>query len=272
LIASSGFRFDRDKGIWVTERGKIFWMYLRSTFLIDLLSTIPWDLLSMIIDVGENVKLMRLLKLMKMAKLVRIYKSSRMFKKMKSKFHLKSSEYNLLKYALVFIFALHWTACAWGIFPQLDTNDAANIYALRRLKAGTGTSANDVYVDGQNWIDRMTAKMGHELSPLDKYALSIDYALSCMCMGYGTVTVKSVTEVWFSVICMMIAGAVYAYVIGGICEALSNEDPASKQFREAMDMLNGFFRKQAVPEELRQKCHTYMDVYRRKIDDLVSRL
>ena len=118
----------------------------------------------------------------------------------------------------------------------------------------------------------MTDKMGHELSPFDKYALSIDYALACMCMGYGTVSAKTVTEVWFSILCMMVAGAVYAYVIGGICEALSNEDPASKQFREAMDMLNGFFRKQAVPEELRQKCHTYMDVYRRKIDDLVSRL
>jgi hypothetical protein len=36
-----------------------------------------------------------------------------------------------------------------------------------------------------------------------------------------------------------------------------------------MDMLNGFFRKQAVPLDLRQQCHTYMDVYRKKIEDSV---
>jgi hypothetical protein len=241
-------------------------LYLNSTFLIDLLSTIPWDLLSFVIDVGSNVKLMRLLKLMKMAKLVRIYKSSKMFKKMKSKFHLKSSEYNLLKYATVFIMALHWTACAWGIFPQLDSSAAEVYITRRRLKAGgSGTSIHD----GRNWIDRMSDKMGHELTAADKYALSIDYALSCMCMGYGTVDARTVTEVWFSILCMMVAGAVYAYVIGGICEALSNEDPASKQFREALDMLNGFFRKQSVPHEIRAQCHTYMDVYRRKIDEAV---
>jgi 1,2-phenylacetyl-CoA epoxidase PaaB subunit len=115
----------------------------------------------------------------------------------------------------------------------------------------------------------MSDKMGHELTPSDKYALSIDYALACMCMGYGTVDARTVTEVWFSILCMMVAGAVYAYVIGGICEALSNEDPATKQFREALDMLNGFFRKQSVPLELRTQCHTYMDVYRRKIDESV---
>jgi hypothetical protein len=260
-------RYDREKGIWITERRKLFWMYLRSTFLIDFISTVPWDLLSMVIDVGKNVKLMRLLKLMKMAKLVRIYKSSRMFKKMKSKLFLKSSEYNLLKYFMVFIFALHWTACAWGIFPQLDTNSAEDIYVARRLKGGS--TAIGGYFDGRNWIERMSEKMGHDLSAFDKYALSIDYALSCMCMGYGTIDAKTVSEVWFSIICMMLAGAVYAYVIGGICEALSNEDPASKQFREAMDMLNGFFRKQSVPEPLRQRCHTYMEVYRQKIQDSV---
>jgi hypothetical protein len=153
--------------------------------------------------------MMRLLKLMKMAKLVRIYKSSRMFKRMKSKFHLKSSESNLLKYALVFIMALHWTACAWGIFPQLDSN-AADVYVSRRLSRDTISSL----YDGRNWIHRMEDKMGHTLSAPDKYALSIDYALSCMCMGYGTIDARTVSEVWFSIVCMCVAGAVYAYVIG----------------------------------------------------------
>jgi hypothetical protein len=259
-------RYDKDKGVWITSRSKLFWLYLQSTFLIDLCSTIPWDLLGFFINVQKNVKMMRLLKLLKMAKLVRIYKSSRMFKRMKSKFRLKSSEYNLMKYATVFVMALHWTACGWGIFPQLDTSAYEMEQSRRRL---LGFERVGTLYDGRNWVDRMSEVMGHELSALDKYALSIDYALACMCMGYGTVEAKTITEVWFSIGCMMLAGAVYAYVIGGICEALSNEDPSSKQFRESMDMLNGFFRKQPVSMKLRQQCHSYMEVYHSKIEESV---
>jgi hypothetical protein len=196
----------------------------------------------------------------------------------------KSSEYNLMKYACVFVMSLHWTACGWGIFPQLDSTAADTYISRRRLGGdtaayvGDGPAAMDddamkyeLYgFDSRNWIDRMAQKMGHVLTAGDKYALSIDFALSCMCMGYGTVDAKTITEVWFSIGCMMVAGAVYAYVIGGICEALTNEDPASKQFREATDMLNGFFRKHPhIQVDLRQQCNNYMEVYRSKIQESV---
>ena len=121
-------RFDRQTGTWITDRKAVALIYVRSTFLIDFLSTVPWDLLSFVVDVGNSIKLMRMLKLLKMAKLVRIYKSSRLFKKLKAKLHLKSSESNLMKYASVFVFVLHWSACAWGIFPQLDSASAVHVH------------------------------------------------------------------------------------------------------------------------------------------------
>jgi hypothetical protein len=48
-------------------------------------------------------------------------------------------------------------------------------------------------------------------------------------------------------------------VIGGVCESLSNDDPVEKQYREAVDMLNGFFRNQpTVPDDVQRQCHAYM--------------
>jgi hypothetical protein len=150
-------RYDRNKGVWVTNKRQLAWAYLRTTFFIDLLSTIPWELLGFFFEIKclscrdqtkkSNTRLMRLLKLMKVFKLARIFRTSRLFEYIKNKFRLKSAEYMLLKYAGVLIISLHWTACAWGIFPQLDTtgtdiemshhlpkSDAEYIYTVSRLQ------------------------------------------------------------------------------------------------------------------------------------------
>ena len=48
-------RFDRQTGTWITDRKAVALIYVRSTFLIDFLSTVPWDLLSFVVDVGNSI-------------------------------------------------------------------------------------------------------------------------------------------------------------------------------------------------------------------------
>jgi hypothetical protein len=109
--------------------------------------------------------------------------------------------------------------------------------------------------------------MGHELTAWDKYGLCVDYALSSMSMSYGIVKASTITEVWYTVVMQVIAAGTYAYVIGGVCESLSNEDPADAKYRTDMDTLNGFFRKHEIPLALRKECHYFMSVYRQKLED-----
>jgi hypothetical protein len=266
-------RFNKKSGLWITNRRQLARIYLKSYLIVDLITTIPWELLGFFFKIkcfsckqsGQetNARMWRVLKLVKVFKLGRIFKTSRLFEKIKNNFRLKSSEYMLLKYSGVLLIALHWTACAWGIFPQLDTTGTA-IEMRHQLE---GSYADYTEFDGRNWVSRMSDKMGHKLSPSDKYALSIDFALACMCMGYGTVDARTVTEVWFTMFCMMIAGGVYAYVIGGVCESLSNDDPVERQYREAVDSLNGYLRTQSnVDEEVQRQCYEYLRMYKRQIE------
>ena len=59
--------------------------------------------------------------------------------------------------------------------------------------------------------------------------LCLEYSLSVMCMGYGNTLPVTVAELWFSLAMMLIAGSVYAFVIGGICGAVATEDPATAE-------------------------------------------
>ena len=128
----------------------------------------------------------------------------------------KSSEWNLLKYGFILLTVMHWTACAWGMYPQfanvMPTDTGAGSMAERLLKGagGSASSSGSSNSDGsgpsdgaQSWIVRMETKLGQPLSPVDKYALALDYSLGVMCMGYGTISAESVGEVAFSIMCML---------------------------------------------------------------------
>jgi potassium voltage-gated channel Eag-related subfamily H protein 7 len=269
--------YDKEKGSWVTDPFKVIYKYLRGSFVLDVLSSFPWDLLMLMVDIGEDassMKLLRLLKILKLTKLARIYRASKMLMKLKSRSNMKSADWNLLKFITIVLIVTHWTACAWGCFPQFSSSAAfpldTNSTLAGRILRGSSESSEADWGDDEvspvnlDWITRMEMQMG-PLSMWDRYGLSLDYALSVMCMGYGTISASNPTEIWFSIVCMVFAGSTYAYVIGGVCEALSNEDPADAEYREALDRLNGFFRSHSVTPDVRAECMQYMHLYRTKI-------
>ena len=89
--------------------------------------------------------------------------------------------------------------------------------------------------------------------------LCLEYSLSVMCMGYGNTLPVTVAELWFSLAMMLIAGSVYAFVIGGICGAVATEDPATAEFKMHMDALMRFFRETKLPEDLKMRALEYLN-------------
>jgi hypothetical protein len=268
-----------ETGGYIKDRWMIAKMYLSSTFIIDFVSTMPWDLLTLVIGTDTNtdaeapasVKLIRFVKLLKLAKMVRLARSSRAFTSLKARLHYSSSTWELIKYLLLLLSITHWIACGWGLFPQFNDNELGITYdrdlnlntTHRLLKGGGGGSGGEAGSESPdtNWIQRTERSFQLPIGSFGafgKYALSIDYALGVMCMGYGTVSANSIEEVVFSCWAMLIAGSAYAYVIGGVCEALANQDPAETEFRHSLDKLHGFFRKHKVPNLLKMQCMNYM--------------
>jgi hypothetical protein len=58
-----------------------------------------------------------------------------------------------------------------------------------------------------------------------------------MVLGFGTIKPATSFERSVALLCMVVAGAVYAYVIGAICSVVTTRDPATAKYQETMDLL-----------------------------------
>jgi len=149
--------------------------------------------------------------------------------------------------------------------PTFMEDDLADLNsdAERRLKGGGSAPApSGDLPPGLNWISRVEDQLQipfGTLSVTHAYALCLEYALGIMCMGYASVTQENLAELWYSVFCMLIAGALYAYMIGGICGALAMEDPAETHYKESMDLLMKFMDEKEIPPDMKIRAFEYLE-------------
>ena len=64
-------------------------------------------------------------------------------------------------------------------------------------------------------------------------------------------------ERFIAVICFIFGGCVYGYVIGAVCGVLSNQDPATQEYKNNMDLLNKYAEEEQLPHHLTVRCREY---------------
>lgn len=76
-------QYQNEDGLWVADRRMITWHYVRTWFLIDLLSVMPFDILGFVLS-SDSVAQLRLLKIVRLARLIklaRILRAGRIFQR-----------------------------------------------------------------------------------------------------------------------------------------------------------------------------------------------
>ena len=76
--------------------------------------------------------------------------------------------------------------------------------------------------------------------PMEQYIYAIEFAVMAMVFAYGSVKPVGAGQRGFALCCMFAGGAVYVYIVGAVCEAVSAVDPASTMFKQTMDTLNTY--------------------------------
>ena len=118
-----------DDGLWVINHNMIANRYLKGWFVVDVLSCIPYSIISMAVedaiggdaaDAVGQLKVLRVIRLLRLAKLLRVVRASRMLKRWETKLALSYAVMSLIKFALLVTTLAHWIACALRIVPQLE--------------------------------------------------------------------------------------------------------------------------------------------------------
>jgi hypothetical protein len=204
---------DREESI-ITDGRKIAFNYLRTWFLLDFFSSVPFEIVSAgflpnltparLLKMG---KIAKVLKLLRMSKMVKIFQGSELIEKLEekstSKFHQTLGR---LAWLLVVAFLLcHWMACFMAasegsIVQAADSSDMSSRYLLCMYWAMTTLST----------------------------------------VGYGDVTPSTDMGRGYAMLAMIVGGAFYGYIVGCVTSVISDMDLNQRAYFERLDLITSW--------------------------------
>lgn len=137
---------------WVKDHREIARRYLKSFFLVDLVSVLPFDSLGNLVasveeeasasaslDEGTSesslIMLTRFLRLVRLLKLARILRASRIINRWDAKISISYATRTLIQWTLILLSSLHLFACVWGTVAWMSgsmrTKELARAVELR---------------------------------------------------------------------------------------------------------------------------------------------
>ena len=266
----------RSGGNWVKSLAKIRVHYIKTWFIIDILSIIPFDEIQMSSGGGSSdmskLKIIKCIRLLRLLKLVRVLKASRIYKRWEARISLPYAYIGLIQFTILLMIMGHWFACAFSITAVLqDPNHFTWQDALARsyycngdpYDALTDTEfakmrklGNTDSLDDTVWY----ADIKCYISPSRFYAASIYWSIvTITSVGYGDITPVNEVEMWLTAFFVLAGAILWAYIIGNACGIISTLDVESIQHRQNMDALNFFMKDQLLPQEQQLRLRQYFN-------------
>ena len=235
-------------GLWVTKLPQIRSHYLRTWFAVDVMSMLPFELLTQAGLIGESdnysslLRLVRTIRLLRLIKLLRLLRASRILARWKSYFGLSYATTTMMKFFTMTIFMVHLMGCAWAWM-------------------------------GVNWSPTEGATLPWEMSWLDKYGfreadgttvatnrlyiISLYVAVVAMFGGVSQLYPANFAEYVLYLFMMLFGSMVWAWVIGSLCGILATMNPQATAFQNTMDELEYFMRERNFAQQHRVRLRDF---------------
>ena len=246
--------FDEKLLQMISDRKLIAKRYLRGFFIIDFISILPYDDITLATGSKANLKILRIVRIVRLAKLLRILRSSRIFARFENSMTINYGALKLVKFVVGTLFIAHWMACLWHlvkVVEQSRCNWVTDYYFGECL-----------YNDADNNDEHVTARS------LYFTALYLS-TMTISTVGYGDVTPQTEPERVFLTVGMLVGASVYAYIVGSICSVIASMNYRETEFQELMDRLNLFIKEAKIDTDLAGRLRAFFR-YRRKVTNQIS--
>ena len=110
---------------YVKTKAALWNKYLRGGLLVDVVSILPFDMVGMVFesDSLSSLKVLRVIRLCRLIKLLRILKASRVLKRVQDSLDMSFTAMSLIKFFVSVMVVVHWTACTWGMVPNIEESE-----------------------------------------------------------------------------------------------------------------------------------------------------
>ncbi|XP_036298691.1 potassium/sodium hyperpolarization-activated cyclic nucleotide-gated channel 3 [Pipistrellus kuhlii] len=222
--------------------------YLRTWFLVDLISSIPVDYIFLVVEleprldaeVYKTARALRIVRFTKILSLLRLLRLSRLIRYIHQWEEIFHMTYDLAS-AVVRIFNLigmmlllcHWDGCLQFLVPMLQ----------------------DFPPDCWVFINHM---VNHSWGR--QYSHALFKAMSHMlCIGYGQQAPVGMPDVWLTMLSMIVGATCYAMFIGHATALIQSLDSSRRQYQEKYKQVEQYMSFHKLPADTRQRIHEYYE-------------
>ncbi|XP_068612568.1 potassium/sodium hyperpolarization-activated cyclic nucleotide-gated channel 2 [Brachionichthys hirsutus] len=219
--------------------------YLKSWFLVDFVSSIPVDYIFLMVDsldseVYRTARALRIVRFTKILSLLRLLRLSRLIRyihQWEEIFHmtydLASAMVRIVNLIGMMLLLCHWDGCLQFLVPMLQ----------------------DFPVDC--WVSK-------NLMVNDTWGVQYSYALfkamsHMLCIGYGAQAPEGMTDVWLTMLSMIVGATCYAMFIGHATALIQSLDSSRRQYQEKYKQVEQYMSFHKLPADVRQKIHEYYE-------------
>ncbi|KAG7467995.1 hypothetical protein MATL_G00138070 [Megalops atlanticus] len=245
--------------------------YLRSWFVVDFISSIPVDYIFLIVetridsDFYKTARALRIVRFTKILSLLRLLRLSRLIRyihqweevgaglagapaELAEKegwsspsqsriFHmtydLASAMVRIVNLIGMMLLLCHWDGCLQFLVPMLQDFPADCWVSKNKM-------VNDTW--GQQYSYALFKAMSHML-----------------CIGYGMYPPVGMTDVWLTILSMIVGATCYAMFVGHATALIQSLDSSRRQYQEKYKQVEQYMSFHKLPADMRQRIHDYYE-------------
>ncbi|XP_067824820.1 potassium/sodium hyperpolarization-activated cyclic nucleotide-gated channel 2 [Heptranchias perlo] len=221
-------------------------IYLKSWFIVDFVSSIPVDYIFLIVERGidsevyKTARALRIVRFTKILSLLRLLRLSRLIRyihQWEEIFHmtydLASAVMRIFNLIGMMLLLCHWDGCLQFLVPLLQD------------------FPNDCWVSLNNMVNDSWSEL---------YSFALFKAMSHMlCIGYGRQAPESMSDIWLTMLSMIVGATCYAMFIGHATALIQSLDSSRRQYQEKYKQVEQYMSFHKLPADFRQKIHDYYE-------------
>ncbi|XP_056424199.1 potassium voltage-gated channel subfamily H member 1 isoform X9 [Hyla sarda] len=221
--------------------------YLKTWFVIDLLSCLPYDVINAFENVDEGIS-----SLFSSLKVVRLLRLGRVARKLDH--YIEYGAAVLVLLVCVFGLAAHWLACIWysiGDYEVINGDTIRNESWLFQLGMTIGSPYRYNLSGSGKWEGGPSKD--------SVYISSLYFTMTSLTsVGFGNIAPTTDGEKIFAVAMMMIGSLLYATIFGNVTTIFQQMYANTNRYHEMLNSVRDFLKLYQVPKGLSERVMDYI--------------
>ncbi|CAG9820257.1 unnamed protein product [Phaedon cochleariae] len=221
--------------------------YLKSWFIIDLLSCLPYDVFNAFDHDEDGIG-----SLFSALKVVRLLRLGRVVRKLDR--YLEYGAAMLILLLCFYMLVAHWLACIWYSIGRSDADNGVQYSWLWKLANITQNPYSYVWPN-----DSSTPELINGPSRKTMYVTALYFTMTCMTsVGFGNVAAETDNERIFTICMMIIAALLYATIFGHVTTIIQQMTSATAKYHDMLSNVREFMKLHEVPKALSERVMDYV--------------